>query len=263
MATERSSYEGRHAQLYDLFYEAKDYASEARFVHDCLARLSEGPSRRVVDVACGTGQHALALERLGHEVAGIDHSAAMLEVARSRTAAAGARSLFHQGDLRALEVPGAPFDAATCLFDSIGYVATNQALQAAFRGLHRTVRPGGLLILEFWHAAAMLRGYDPVRVRRWSTPDGEVLRISETELDCERQLARVRYRVHEHRTDGTFSSFEEVQTNRYFLVQEMALWLTTTGFAPLAWFDGFSFEGAVSRDTWHVVGVARREAGEA
>jgi SAM-dependent methyltransferase len=254
-----SSYEGRHAELYDLFYAAKDYDGEARFVHECLARFAEGGTRRVLELACGTGRHALALERLGHEVLGIDHSESMLRVARARATGAGARATFRQGDLRAIEAPGAPFDAAVCLFDSIGYVQTNDGLERAFRTIHGAVRPGGLLVFEFWHAAAMLRGYDPVRVRTWKTAAGEVVRVSETRLDCERQLAHVAYTVYEHRDDGTFGSFTETQTNRYFLVQEMARWLETTGFAPLAWYDGFSADGRVSEGTWHVVAVARRE----
>jgi ubiquinone/menaquinone biosynthesis C-methylase UbiE len=256
------SYLGRHAELYDLFYEGKDYEGEARFVHAALERHAEGPARRLVDLACGTGRHARALERLGHEVVGVDSSASMLEVARARGTAAGSAVRFVEGDLRDLHVPGAPFDAATCLFDSIGYVQTNEALARALAGIRRTVRPGGLLALEFWHAAAMLRDFDPVRVRRWSTPQGEVQRISETELDCERQLARVTYRVQETRPDGTFSGFEEVQVNRYFLVQEMAQWLTSSGFEPLAWHDGYSVEGRVTERTWHVVALARRRPGE-
>jgi SAM-dependent methyltransferase len=253
-----SSYDGRHAELYDLFYEAKDYESEAGFVHDCLHRFAEGPSRRIVDLACGTGRHAVALEKLGHEVVGVDHSPSMIEIARRRGASARASVRFELGDLTRLQIPDAPFDAATCLFDSIGYVGSNEALGQAFRGIGELVRPGGLLVFEFWHAAAMLRAYDPVRVRRWETPEGEVLRISETSLDVERQLARVHYRVQELHRDGTFASFEEAQTNRYFLVQEMALWLTGSGFEPLAWMDGYSFDGRVSGSTWHVVAVARR-----
>ncbi len=254
-----SSYEGRHAKLYDLFYAGKDYAAEAQFVHECLGRFSAGSSRRVLDLACGTGRHAIALDRLGHEVVGVDHSESMLKVARVNVEAANGRVEFRLGDLRSLDVPGMPFDAAVCLFDSIGYVATNAALEQALQGIHRSVRPGGLFVFEFWHAAAMLCSHDPVRVRRWQTSDGEVLRISETELDCERQLAKVMYTVYEHHRNGTITTFRETQTNRYFLVQEMAHWLGAAGFTPLAWFDGFSSEGNVSRDTWHVVAVARRD----
>jgi SAM-dependent methyltransferase len=258
-----TSYEGRHAELYDLFYAEKDYAGEAGFVHDCLARHAAGPARRLVELACGTGRHALELERLGHEVVAVDHSESMLRVARGRAAAAGSRVEFRPGDLRSLDVPGAPFDAAVCLFDSIGYVATNAALEAALRGVHRAVRPGGLFLFEFWHAAAMLRDYDPVRIRRWTVPEGEIVRISETRLECDKQLAHVAYSVHEHRRDGTFASLRETQTNRYFLVQEMARWLETTGFAPVAWHDGFSPSVHVTEATWHVVAVARREGAPA
>jgi SAM-dependent methyltransferase len=256
-----TAYEGRHAELYDLFYASKDYAAEAQFVHDCLVRFSTGSARRVVDLACGTGRHAVALERLQHELSGVDSSESMLRMARANAAAANAQAKFHLGDLRSLDVPGAPFDVAVCLFDSIGYVRTNEGLEHAFRGIHRSLRPGGLLIFEFWHAAAMLRGHEPVRVRRWETPGGEVLRLSETRLDCERQLAEVEYSVYEHGRDGTFSSFRETQINRYFLAQEMAHWLSSTGFSPLGFFDGYSFEGRVTAETWHIVAVARRENG--
>jgi SAM-dependent methyltransferase len=258
-----TSYEGRHAELYDLFYAAKDYAGEARFVHECLVRHGDGASRRVVDLACGTGRHAIELERLQHQVVGIDHSESMLRAARTNAAAAGSRIELRQGDLGSLDVRDAPFDAVTCLFDSIGYVRTNEGLERAFQGIRRSLRPGGLLVFEFWHAAAMLRSHDPVRVRRWPVAGGEVVRVSETELDCERQLASVSYTVYEHRADGTFTTFRETQTNRYFLVQEMAHWLTSSGLTPLAWYDGFSFERRVSPETWHVVAVARRDDGSA
>lgn len=252
-----TSYAGRHAELYDLFYADKDYAGEARFVHECLARRASGPTRRVLDLACGTGRHALELEALGHEVLGVDHSEPMLAVARARAARAGASARFQVGDLRSLAIEGSPFDAAVCLFDSIGYVVTNEALERALRGIRGALRPGGLFVLEFWHAAAMLRSHDPVRVRRWESAGGGVVRISETTLDAARQLARVTYSVYEHSPGGTISSFTEVQTNRYFLVQEMAHWLACCGFRPLAWHDGFTPDERVTERTWHVVGVAQ------
>lgn len=256
-----TAYDGRHAELYDLFYQDKDYGAEAQFVHECLGRFATGSTLRVVDLACGTGRHAIAMELLQHELTGVDSSEPMLRRARANAAAAGAKARFSAGDLRSLEVAGAPFDAAVCLFDSLGYVSTNEGLERAFAGIHRLLRPGGLFVFEFWHAAAMLRAYDPVRVRRWQTGDGEVLRISETRLDCERQLATVEYSVYEHARDGTFRSFRETQTNRYFLAQEMAHWMTAAGFSPLGFFAGFSFE-PVTAETWHVVAVARRRRGE-
>jgi hypothetical protein len=95
-------------------------------------------------------------------------------------------------------------------------------------------------------------------VRRWSTPEAELLRISETELECQRQLAKVTYTVYELRPDGTYDSFKETQTNRYFLVQEMAAWLSFSGFVPVKWFAGFAPDETVTADTWHILAVARK-----
>ena len=54
-------YDGRHAELYDLFYGGKPYAAEAGYLHDLLRRFAKRPVRRVLDIACGTGSHAIEL----------------------------------------------------------------------------------------------------------------------------------------------------------------------------------------------------------
>src|SRR5262249_25452624 len=146
---------------------------------------------------------------------------------------------FFSQDMCALDLKSRDFDAASCLFDAIGFVVTNENIDRALRSIARHVKPRGLLVMEFWHAAAMLRHFDPVRVRRWKTAKGDILRISETSLDYARQQASVRYQVLQLCNDSTYTSFEEVQTNRFFLQQEMAALLTHAGWQPLDWFAGF------------------------
>ncbi len=254
-----SSYLGRHAELYDLFYAAKPYVDEAAFVHQCLQQFGAPAPRRMLELACGTGAHAFALEKFGYQIIATDYSEDMLAVARRKAAQGTSQIDFRWQDMRALDLSERPFDAAICLFDALGYVATNDALRQVLRGVHQHVRADGLFVFEFWHAGAMLAHYEPVRVRRWQTAQGEVLRISETTLDVARQLASVTYSVYELRADATFASFTETQTNRYFLVQEMTALLTANGFAPLKWFAGFTPDEKITAETWHVVAVARRE----
>jgi len=253
-----SSYIGRHAQLYDIFYADKPYGGEAAFVHECIQQHSEGFTHRLLEVACGTGSHAFALEKFGYEIVATDYSEDMLDCARAKAKRMSSQVTFMQQDMRALNIPGKSFDAAICLFDSIGYVETNTELKRVLEGVQRHLRWGGLFVFEFWHAAAMLRSYDPVRIRRWRTPDGEILRISETELLYPEQLARVRYTIYELRRNGTYKSLQEMQTNRYFLVQEMAGWLASCGFTPMKWFAGFTSVGNITEQTWHIVAVARK-----
>lgn len=255
-----TTHQGRNAELYDLFYADKPYDHEARFVHECMKRYAARPARRLLELACGTGRHARALAALGYDVVATDYSEPMLACARRGQDAPGAAPVsFVRQDMRALELAPPPFDAAVCLFDSIGFVQTNEAVAQVLDGVHRHLRPGGLFVFEFWHAPAMLRRYEPVRVRRWPTPQGEIVRIAETRLDVAHGLAEVRYTIFEPGADGRFHGTQETQVNRYFLVPEMAGWLSAAGFRALAWFGGFDFAAAVTEDAWHVVAVARAD----
>lgn len=253
-----SSYIGRHAELYDIFYAEKPYGEEAAFVHQCLQQYSIGKTNRLLELACGTGEHALALEKFGYEIVAVDYSEDMLNCAQRKALETSSTVNFRWQDMRNLNLSEEAFDAVVCLFDSIGYVATNAALNQVLQGINHHLRPDGLLIFEFWHAAAMLHDYEPVRIRRWFIPEGEILRISETTLQLPQQLANVTYSIYELCHDGTYSSFKETQVNRYFLLQEMANLLTFSGFTPLNWFSGFRDDENISQETWHIVGVARK-----
>lgn len=259
MVNEMASYSGRHAELYDLFYKDKPYAAEAAFVDRCLTDLSSGPVNRLLEIACGTGTHAFHLEKPGREIVATDYSEGMLRRAREKAVEKHSRVEFQLQDMTQLAVSTEMFDAVICLFDAIGYVRTNEALEKVFHGVHKHLRPGGLFIFEFWHAAAMLRHYDPVRVRRWETDESTVLRISETSLDTPNQLSSVTYSIYELKNNGTYSALTETQVNRYFLVQEMAHWLSSLRFTPVKWFAGFTDNETITDETWHIVTVARRD----
>jgi SAM-dependent methyltransferase len=252
------AYADRHATLYDSFYADKPYEQEADFVASCLKSLGIRPPARLLELACGTGRHAIAFEQMGFDVVGVDSSSDMLACARARCEAAGSKVELRCQDLRNLELPGARADAATCLFDSIGYLQSNDAIGEVLQSVRQHLRLGGVLVLEFWHAPAMLRSYEPVRVRRWTAADREIIRISETKLEPVRHLAHVAYDILEIRNGELVCRVRETQTNRYFLVQEIDLLLRQAGFEVLRHCDGFSNDTEIDLNTWHVVTVARR-----
>lgn len=250
-------YDGRHAELYDLFYSAKPYAAEVNYLHGLLQRFSGQPVRRVLDIACGTGSHAIELERLGYEVVGSDLSQDMLSRARQKARETGSKIRFEQQDMRSLDVATRPFDAVLCLFDAIGHVETTAAIKQTFRAVHRHLGEGGLFVLEFWHAAAMAGRHDPQRVRKFSTERGEVLRLSSTTVDLASQCATVEHAIYDLRSDGTYQTAVERQTNRFFSLQEMSELLDDCGFDMVKYYSGYSADEVLSPDTWHIVLVAR------
>jgi SAM-dependent methyltransferase len=258
MAGTMGSYSGRHAEYYDIFYSDKNYPAEALFVHECLQRFGDGNIHSLLELACGSGNHALQLEAHGYQIIATDYSESLLAVAQGKAQKKGSKVDFRLADMRSLELEERRFDAALCLFDSIGYVQTNDALMRVLTGVQAHLRPGGLFIFEFWHAAAMVKGYDPVRVGRWPMDGGDLLRISTTRLEILRQLAEVTYDIYELGKNGRYQHLKEIQVNRYFLVQEMAAFLVQAGLEPLAWLDGYSWKENINEDTWHVLAIARR-----
>jgi SAM-dependent methyltransferase len=133
------------AELYDLFYDWKDYAGEAARVRDIVAERRPG-ARTLLDVACGTGRHLEALQS-SFAVEGVDIDGRLLAVARERLPGVP----LHEGDMRDFDL-GRTYDVVTCLFSSIGYVESLEGLQAAIGCMARHLAPGGVLIVEPWFA---------------------------------------------------------------------------------------------------------------
>jgi ubiquinone/menaquinone biosynthesis C-methylase UbiE len=101
---------------------------------------------RVLDVATGSGNAAIAAARLGCTAVGVDYVPALLERGRERAAAEGLEVELLEGDAEALPFPDASFDAVVSIFGSM--FAPNHA-QAASE-LLRVCRPGGRIALGAW-----------------------------------------------------------------------------------------------------------------
>ena len=110
------------------------------------------PGDDVLDACCGTGDLAVAAEREGGRVIGLDFSAEMLSRARRKSTTVD----WVQGDLLALSFPDASFDAAT-----VGFGVRNvDDLELALRELRRVLRPNGrLAILEITQPRGVLRPF--------------------------------------------------------------------------------------------------------
>jgi len=251
----QTSYAGRHAELYDLFYADKPYPEEAAFVHRCVQAFNSG-AKTMLELACGTGTHSLLLEKYGYRIIATDYSVDMLRRAEEKAKKVNSRVEFRRQDMRALKVPEGPFDVIICLFDSLGYVASNEGLLQVLEGVNRHLAVGGVFLFEFWHGGAMLRSYDPLRFRRFHGSSGDIERISETTVDYHQQVCHVSYTINELNSDGTYHSLHETQVNRFFLLQEMNLFLQQANLLPLKWYSGYSDDEHVNAETWHIVAVA-------
>jgi SAM-dependent methyltransferase len=104
------------------------------------------PGDTVLDVACGSGNTAIAAARRFAEVTGVDYVEALLERARERAHAERLDIAFAAGDAEDLQFPDASFDVVLSTFGAM--FAPNQPRAAA--ELMRVCRPGGRIGMSNW-----------------------------------------------------------------------------------------------------------------
>lgn len=243
-----------YAAYYDALYAGKDYAAECDFIEAVFARFGRRP-QTLLDLACGTGGHGIELLRRGYQVCGVDRAPDMLARFGEKAKTAGFAVELLEQDLRALN-PGRRFDAACCMFDAIGYLTENRDLLTTLHRLRGILEPGGVFVCDFWHAATVLRAHEATRVREFSFPDGQGLRISTTTLDPARQVGNVTFRVLAFRDGEPPADIREVHPVRYFLPQEMRLFFDAAGWRVLHLCPAFELDRPIGLDDWHLVAVA-------
>ena len=181
------------AELYDLIYSSfKNYEAETSSIA-ALLRSANPACRTVLDVACGTGEHARLLgERHGFEVDGIDLEPAFVRIAAGKNPA----GRFTVADMTDFHL-GRRYDAVLCLFSSIGYVLTLDRLSAALRCFREHVASSGVVIVEPWFAPGVLDdGHESSAV---SEVGGvRVERRARTELDGRISRLHFAYDITDH-----------------------------------------------------------------
>jgi ubiquinone/menaquinone biosynthesis methyltransferase len=133
------------ADRYDLITVLLSGGLDRRWKARLIDRIDWSRRPHVLDLACGTGDIAIAAAAKGGRAVGLDITHRMLQLA-ARKPQAGPRVAFVTGDMMALPFPDAAFDVITT-----GYGLRNVPdLNGALSEMHRVLRPGGrLLALDF------------------------------------------------------------------------------------------------------------------
>ncbi len=224
------------AEFYDAIYSFKDYAAEARRIVALVKSLNPA-ARTVLDVACGTGEHArLLADDHGFEVDGLDISAGMIRVAREKHPA----GTFPLADMSDFAL-GTRYDVVLCLFSSIAYLVTLERTRRALHCFRRHLCQDGLLLVEPWFPPG---GLENGRVFRLTgTYQGRAVeRVSRNEIDGRISRLWFDYRIE---TPDGIRQVSEVHELGLFSEDEMAAAFEEAGLR--AEFDAV---GLMGRGLW-------------
>lgn len=219
-----------------------------------------GALPQVLDAACGTGQHALALASLGYPAAGADLSAGMIERAQENALTRDLSLRFEVagfGEL-ASAFGEASFDALLCLGNSLPHVLDEAGLAAALTDFAAVLRSGGALIIQNRNFDAVLaqrnRWMGPEAAREGDT-DWLFVRFYDFRLDGLIDFNILRLK---RQRDGDWQQALTQTRLRPLVQDELDTALTVAGFERAEWYgglDGSAFDPATSGN---LVVVARR-----
>lgn len=218
-----------YSSAYDSLYGAKDYARECSMIEGLVGIASE--PRIFLDMGCGTGGHAIQLARRGHHVIGVDRSAEMLSIARSKAAAAGQsqRVDFQQGDLRTFDA-GRTVDTAIMMFAVLGYQQTDRDVSDALAAVARHLQLGAAFIFDIWYGPAVIADPPGARSRTIDTPEGRLVRTTHSTM-LPGNLCQVAFDLERYEGDRLVDTAHEDHVMRYFFPDELARFARATGFA--------------------------------
>ncbi len=127
---------------------------QAQFAYGLLGPYATKGRGGILDLACGTGRHAVVLSRHGTPVTGLDLSATLLARARERQAEPAPG--FVRADMRRLPFVSGAFGAVVNFFTSFGYFDDAADDVRVVGEICRVLSPGGAFLSDVFNASRVL-----------------------------------------------------------------------------------------------------------
>lgn len=214
------------AKYYDLLYRSRNIVHDINLLEHMFKEFTKLKIRNILDLGCGTGDHALELARRGYRVIGLDISREMIHIANTKKNLNNVMNVeFRVHDIRNFNL-GKKFDVVIALYGVISYLVTSEDIVSTLRNVRRHLVNDGLFIFDFWHLSGQIKHYKPFSIWKYEINENEIItKLELMSIDITKCVMKIAYEVH-HLSQGIpiDSVFEEHEL-RLFTMPEITRYL--------------------------------------
>lgn len=173
--------------------------------------FQDAGASRILDLACGTGQHAIMFSKWGLSVYAADASSEMVQLARKNSVEAGVKIEFTTAGLEEVDqffTPG--FDVITCMGNSLPHIRSKEGLTKAAGAVSRLLRDDGVFTLQIRNYRRIYEKNEQfMPVNHRVDTDKEYYYLRMTELEQEWITFNIIVLEKNHLGEGSYRVFSE------------------------------------------------------
>ncbi len=255
----------RSALWYDL---SVNWEARLRRERPLLEEVFGPPGQMgLLDAACGTGRHVVAMSEAGYRVTGLDLSAEMLALAKTNLAANGVEGMLLHTSFENIPRNSEQFDGVYCLGNSLAATGDAQVAEHSVSALAAVLSPGGRMVIQILNFDKLRREHPRVRGPRVCR-HGDAEYISSRHFSFDGDAVEVTNLTHWHELGAAASDSASAPRWKQFVSsgllyaispEQMGRWCSGSGLtieASYGAYDRTPFDAETSND---LIVIARRQ----
>lgn len=254
----KNMFESDLVKYYDVMHSHRNYGQECQFADNLIQKYCPG-SKRVLDIGCGTGEHAIKMAQLGYEVTGIDMSQDMIKFAKEK-----AKRAEVSVDLRCTDIHDRDivreFQAAYCLGYTFLYMTTCSEAMGFLMAVNKALLPQGIFLVDFIDGWSLIEGL-PQDKFVYQHEGTTIFHFEQASLDKKRRVKHIDfyYLIDQH--DGNVKTIFAEEDLRIFFDDEVHMLLSDCSFENIKSFGNYNLD-TDALDTSNIIVVAAQKRGQ-
>lgn len=226
------------AFIYDELMNDVDYNGWIKYIEEIIEKENV-KVQNILELACGTGNLTIPLTKKNYDIAGIDISDQMLNVAREKAEKEGVELVLLQQDIGELDFDVTNLDCILCACDGFNYITYDDDLENVFAKSHELLKDGGLFIFDIssHYKLSTILGNNMHGENR-----DDISYLWQNYFDDEQNLIEMELAFFVKDANGKFDKFEEVHQQRAYTEDEIIESLQISGFTDIKVYGDFTFE---------------------